>query len=121
MLNLFDVIVDNAESKPNSSDEPGPSATEPVSEQNTTLDAEINTGSGGTSSGADKLAKADETLKLSVRSSDTEFDSENILRNLPQAELRLLCSLLGREGYVTCAVLSFLLLFFWCMCVELSL
>lgn len=98
LLNLFDVIIDNAESKPNSSEEPGPSATEQVPGQTTTLDAEINTGLGGTSSGDDaKSSKADETPKLSPGGSVTE----HILRNLPQAELRLLCSLLAREGYVT--------------------
>ncbi|KAL8096331.1 hypothetical protein AgCh_037334 [Apium graveolens] len=99
LLNLFDVIIDNAESKPISSDEPGPSATEQLPGQTTRVDAEINTGSGGTSSGADvKSSKADETPKVSLRDSDTELDSENILRNLPQAELRLLCTLLAREG-----------------------
>lgn len=42
LLNLFDVIIDNAESKPIFSDESGPSATEQVHGRTTTLDAEIN-------------------------------------------------------------------------------
>lgn len=112
LLNLFDVIIDNAESKPISSDEPGPSATEQVSGQIATLDAELNTGSGGTSSGADvKSSKADEAPKLSVRGSETELDYDNILRNLPQAELRLLCSLLAREGYVSDASMLYAIVF----------
>lgn len=97
---MFDVIIDNAEIKTNSSDDPGPSVAEQPSGQISTTDAEINTGFGGTSSGSDaRSSKADENLKLSVASSKKELDSENVLRNLPQAELRLLCSLLAREGY----------------------
>ncbi|KAK1393002.1 E3 ubiquitin-protein ligase UPL1 [Heracleum sosnowskyi] len=99
LLNLLDVIIDNAESKPKSSDAPGPSLNEQVSTQITTSDAEINTGSAGTSSGSDaRSSKADDTSKLPVSNLKRELDSEDILRNLPREELRFLCSLLAREG-----------------------
>ncbi|KAK1372802.1 hypothetical protein POM88_028995 [Heracleum sosnowskyi] len=58
-----------------------------VPDQSTTLDAEINTFSGG-----HHLVPMPNHLRL------IELHSENILCNLPQAELRLLCSLLANKG-----------------------
>jgi E3 ubiquitin-protein ligase HUWE1 len=96
LLNLLDVIVDNAESKPSSSDEPGASVTDgPVAG----AEAELVTGSGATLSGSDAIKSTQpEDSKPSSSGANTEPDGQNVLINLPHAELRLLCSLLAREG-----------------------
>ncbi|KAI7738652.1 LOW QUALITY PROTEIN: hypothetical protein M8C21_021949, partial [Ambrosia artemisiifolia] len=78
LLNLLDVIIDNAESKQAPVDR-GVSVTEESS------------GDGA------KSSKAETTSKPSSSGAITEPDSQTILLNLPQAELRLLCSLLARE------------------------
>ncbi|CAK9163642.1 unnamed protein product [Ilex paraguariensis] len=100
LLNLLDVIIDNAEGRLSSSDEHGASAADQSSgPQVSTSDAEINTGSGGMSSGSEATTcKADDAIKPPSSDVNKECDSEVVLRNLPQAELRLLCSLLAREG-----------------------
>ncbi|KAL8126457.1 hypothetical protein AgCh_013662 [Apium graveolens] len=99
LLNLLDVIIDNAESKSKSSDVPGSSLNEQISAQITTSVAEINTGFAGTSSGSDaRSSKADDTSKLPVSNSKRELDSVDVLRNLPKEGLRFLCSLLALEG-----------------------
>ncbi|WOG91550.1 hypothetical protein DCAR_0310799 [Daucus carota subsp. sativus] len=99
LLHLLNVIIDHAESRPKSSDAPGPSSTEHISVQITTSNAEIDIGSAGTSSGSDaRSSKADDISKLSASNIKREFDSQDVLRNLPQGELRLLCSLLAFEG-----------------------
>ncbi|KAL3504968.1 hypothetical protein ACH5RR_034809 [Cinchona calisaya] len=93
LLNLLDVIIDNAENKSTSSDEPGSSRPEQQSDpQISTSDAEMNTGSGATAN------EVDDSLKVSSSGAEREGDSLHFLLNLPQAELRLLCSLLAREG-----------------------
>ncbi|KAL3514293.1 hypothetical protein ACH5RR_027010, partial [Cinchona calisaya] len=93
LLNLLDVIIDNAESESNSSDEPGSSGPVQLSDpQISTSDAEMNTSSGATSN------EVDNSLKASSSGAEKEGDSLHVLLNLPQAELRLLCSLLAREG-----------------------
>lgn len=99
LLNLLDVIIDNAESKSSSSSDE--SVTEHLSGQISTADGEINTGSGGTtSSGSEIRSSKAEDSKPSASGANREFETQNVLLNLPQAELRLLCSLLAREGYV---------------------
>ncbi|CAK9186569.1 unnamed protein product [Ilex paraguariensis] len=100
LLNLLDVIIDNAEVKPSSSDEPKASAAEHSSGlQLSTSNAEINTGSGGMSSYSDATSsKADDTSKPSFSDVNKECDTQAVLLNLPHAELRLICSLLAREG-----------------------
>ncbi|KAI3685801.1 hypothetical protein L6452_35059 [Arctium lappa] len=93
LLNLLDVIIDNAESK-QAPVEHGVSVTEESPGQMSTLDANA----GGSGSGSNtKSSKADYTSKPSSSVANTELDSHAILLNLPQAELRLLCSLLARE------------------------
>lgn len=88
LLNLLDVIIDNAESK-QAPVVRGVSVTEEPSGQTPALDAD---------DGA-KSSKAEITSKPSSSGGITEDDSNTILLNLPQAELRLLCSLLAREWY----------------------
>ncbi|KAI3760741.1 hypothetical protein L1987_51140 [Smallanthus sonchifolius] len=89
LLNLLDVIIDNAESKQAPVDRgAGASVTEESPGQMPASDANVGA----------KSPKAEVTPKPSSSGGITEYDSHTILLNLPQAELRLLCSLLAREG-----------------------
>ena len=103
LLNLLEVIIEHAEAKSSLSNASGASATEPSpAPHTTTSDAVVNTGSGGISSGSDVTsANVDDSSKPSTSGANMECDTETVLINLPQAELRLLCSLLAREGYVS--------------------
>ncbi|CAI9266412.1 unnamed protein product [Lactuca saligna] len=90
LLNLLDVIIDNAESK----QAPAPvSVPEESPAQMSTLNADDAGGSGSNT----KSPKADHVSKPSSSGANTEYDSHTVLLSLPQAELRLLCSLLARE------------------------
>ncbi|CAH9121740.1 unnamed protein product [Cuscuta epithymum] len=91
LLNLLDVIVDNAEDKSNAPEEPAPATTEQhPAPQIPSSDAEMNDESRVTSSEIDEQSKPSST--------ETEYDAHSILLNLPRGELQLLCSLLAREG-----------------------
>ncbi|CAL5391777.1 unnamed protein product [Camellia sinensis] len=100
LLSLLDVIVDNAENKSSLSNESGIPAVEQTSGPHiSTSIADINTVSSAISSGSDITAsKPNDDSKPSASSTNAECDTQNVLDNLPQAELRLLCSLLAREG-----------------------
>ncbi|KAE9458821.1 hypothetical protein C3L33_09258, partial [Rhododendron williamsianum] len=100
LLHLLEVIIDYAESKSSSSNASGVSAAEQTSGlQIATSDAEINTGSGVKSSGSDiTSSKPNGSSKPSALSADADCDTQTVVDSLPQAELRLLCSLLAREG-----------------------
>lgn len=96
----MEVIIDNAESK--SADKSGVEVSvseQPSAPQISTSDAEMNTESGGTSVVVAMPDKIVDSSKPSTSGVDNKCDTESILLNLPQAELRLLCSLLAREGY----------------------
>lgn len=103
LLGLLEVIIDNAESRSNTSEEPGQSSSDlPTAAPVTNSHAEINTNSDGISSRIDvaSSSKAEEVSQQPLNSNeDRETDSQSVLTNLPQEELRLLCSLLAREGY----------------------
>lgn len=100
LLSLLDVIVDNAGSKPNSSSKPGVSTPEQQSGSEVpTTDAEMHTTDSGTvSSEANAVSKVDDSTVPSVAVSSETYDSRAVLLSLPQADLRLLCSLLATEG-----------------------
>lgn len=99
LLNLLEVIIDNAESKSSSSVKSGSSSSEHASgPQLLTSDTEMNTESGGTSTGAGASSKVIDSSKPSTSGAENECDGQTVLLNLPQPELRLLCSLLAREG-----------------------
>ncbi|KAK9080849.1 hypothetical protein SSX86_000608 [Deinandra increscens subsp. villosa] len=88
LLNLLDVIIDNAESTQGLAQH-GESVTE-ESAKMPTLDRETNSDG--------KPSKIDDASKPSSSGVSTENESHSILLNLPQAELRLLCSLLASES-----------------------
>ncbi|KAK6940269.1 E3 ubiquitin ligase, domain of unknown function DUF908 [Dillenia turbinata] len=100
LLNLLEVIIDNAESKSNTSTNSGASSAEQSSVPLvSTSDADAHTESGDAASVVDAASnKADESSKPSSSGADGECDAQTVLLNLPQPELRLLCSLLAREG-----------------------
>ncbi|KAF9603290.1 hypothetical protein IFM89_034639 [Coptis chinensis] len=99
LLNLLEVVIDNAENNSSLSAKSGASPTDQVSGPQSVSDAEMNSDTGGSSSGGDvKLCKTDELPKPSTTSGEKEFDTQAVLLGLPQGELRLLCSLLAREG-----------------------
>lgn len=87
LLNLLDVIIDNAECKQESVEHMESVAEE--SAQMSTLDTEINSDA--------KSSKNDDASKPSSSGANKENEFHNILLNLPHAELRLLCSLLACE------------------------
>lgn len=93
------MIIDNAESKSHLSEQSVPSAAEqPAAPEVSSSDAEVNAEPGGVSSGVGTSSKIGAYSKITASAADSEFDSHSILVNLPEAELRLLCSLLAREG-----------------------
>lgn len=102
----MEVIIDNAESKTTSSDKSGS-----VTEQTSSLPIPASDGNRsaethGTSTEAAAPSCTDvEPSKPTTSVSVNEYDAPNVLVDLPQAELRLLCSLLAREGYV-CSFVS---------------
>jgi E3 ubiquitin-protein ligase HUWE1 len=97
LLNLLDVIIDSAGGKGSSSDKP-PLSTEPVlGPQISAMEADVNTNS-VISSGLDTCPKVDDSSKPTT-SGSKECETQQVLGNLPQTELQLLCSLLALEGY----------------------
>ncbi|XP_023522353.1 E3 ubiquitin-protein ligase UPL2-like, partial [Cucurbita pepo subsp. pepo] len=99
LLNLLEVIIDNAESKSHLSDQPTQSTVEqPAAPEVSLSDAEVNGQSSSVSSGVGTSSKLGSYFKMAASAADGEFDIHSILANLPEAELRLLCSLLAREG-----------------------
>ncbi|PON85715.1 Coatomer beta subunit [Trema orientale] len=99
LLNLLEVIIDSAESKQSSSVKSGPLVSEnPSGPQLLTSDTEMNTESGDTSTVVATSTKVVDSSRPSTSGADNECDAQTVLLNLPQAELRLLCSLLAREG-----------------------
>ncbi|KAI4308662.1 hypothetical protein L6164_031716 [Bauhinia variegata] len=93
LLNLLDVIIDSAGSKSSLSDKPQISTSEPsLAPQISAMEADV------ISSGADAAAKIVDSSKATTSDDSNECETQRILSTLPQAELRLLCSLLAQEG-----------------------
>lgn len=87
LLNLLDVIIDSAGSKSSPSDKSLIPASKPSSgPQTSAVEAETK-------------AIVDDSTKPTTSDNNMEYESPRVLSNLPQAELRLLCSLLAQEGY----------------------
>lgn len=100
LLNLLDVIIDSAGSKSSSSDKSLVSTSKPsLGPQISAVEADVNTGSGILSSVANASTTVDDSSKPTPSDNNMEYESQRVLSNLPQAELRLLCSLLAQEGY----------------------
>jgi len=94
LLNLLDVIIDSAGSKSSPSDKSLISTPKPSSgPQISAVEAETNAGSGDASNTVNDSSKPTPVDNI------IESESQSVLSNLPQSELRLLCSLLAHEGY----------------------
>ncbi|KAI5435470.1 hypothetical protein KIW84_022051 [Lathyrus oleraceus] len=99
LLNLLDVIVDSAGSKSTPSDKPLISTSQsPPGPQVSAVEAETNTGSDILTSKADASTTVNDSSKPTPVDNNVESESQRVLSNLPQSELRLLCSLLAHEG-----------------------
>ncbi|KAF7817048.1 E3 ubiquitin-protein ligase UPL1-like [Senna tora] len=99
LLNLLEVIIDSAGSKSSPSDKLLSSTLEPSSgPQISAMEAEVNTDPDVISSGVDTSAKVVDSSKPKTSGNPKECEIQRVLCNLPQAELRLLCSLLAQEG-----------------------
>ncbi|KAK4274192.1 hypothetical protein QN277_017456 [Acacia crassicarpa] len=99
LLNLLEVIIDNARSKSSSSEKLPSSTSEPSSgPQASALEADASTDPGVTSSGLDKSTNAVDSSKCNTSGHLEESETQRVLSSLPQEELRLLCSLLAQEG-----------------------
>ncbi|XP_054788719.1 E3 ubiquitin-protein ligase UPL2-like [Prosopis cineraria] len=99
LLNLLEVIIDNAGSKSSSSDRLPSSTSEPSSgPQISAMEADANADPGVSSSGLDKLTNAVDSSKSKASGHPEESETQRVLSSLPQEELRLLCSLLAQEG-----------------------
>ncbi|XP_019414794.1 PREDICTED: E3 ubiquitin-protein ligase UPL1-like isoform X2 [Lupinus angustifolius] len=97
LLNLLDVIIDSAGSKSSSSNKSQISTELESAPQTSVMEADVNTDSVVISHGLDASPKVDDSSKP-TSSGNKESETEQVLSNLPQAELRLLCSLLALEG-----------------------
>ncbi|KAG6644475.1 E3 ubiquitin-protein ligase UPL2-like isoform X1 [Carya illinoinensis] len=98
LLNLLEVIINNAESKSVSDKSRASASEQPSGPESVTSDVGISRESGQISSDVAASSKDTDISKLSTTGVCKEFDPQAVLLNLPQAELRLLCSLLAREG-----------------------
>ncbi|KAL8490394.1 hypothetical protein ACS0TY_025562 [Phlomoides rotata] len=92
LLNLLDVVIDNAEKKSSLSQDPGSSVSEQPDHQVSTSGAEMNVVSTVAS------GEGSSSMKASASDADKDKDAQNVLNSLPKPELQLLCSLLAREG-----------------------
>ncbi|CAI8585799.1 unnamed protein product [Vicia faba] len=99
LLNLLDVIINSAGSKSTPSDKPSISTSQsPPGPQISAVEAETNTGSDTLTSMADAPTTVNDSSKPTPVDNNMESESQRVLSNLPQSELRLLCSLLAHEG-----------------------
>lgn len=98
LLSLLEVIVDNAERKQSSPEKSAVSGTVPSVPEVPTLDT-THTESVAMSPVVGVASVKIDSEKPSTSAEKDENDAHSVLANLPQAELRLLCSLLAKEGY----------------------
>lgn len=111
LLNLLEVIIDNAERKSDSVDRSDASASQQQSTPQG-LEVEYNSENHDISSASTgTMTKPIDSAASSSTRAESECDVQSVLLNLPQSELCLLCSLLAREGYVKCSRLRLLLTF----------
>lgn len=96
----MDVIIDNAGSKSSSSKPALPAAEQQSGSEIPTTDAEMQvTDSGTNPSEAVTGSKVEQSAVPSVSGASDADNARTVLLRLPQADLRLLCSLLATEGY----------------------
>ncbi|WOL02486.1 E3 ubiquitin-protein ligase [Canna indica] len=96
LLNLIEVIIVNGENDAGLSNKSGPSQS---GSETTMQDTQVTADAVGTSAGEEvKSVKAEDSRKASTSSASIKNNIGDILLSIPEGELRLLCSLLAREG-----------------------
>lgn len=94
MLNLIEVVIDSGLSnKPEA-------LTELQSASDIVQDTPVNADAVVSSAKEDiKSRKSEDSKKASTSGTNNKNNISDILLSIPEGELRLLCSLLAREGY----------------------
>ncbi|KAJ4837727.1 hypothetical protein Tsubulata_038110 [Turnera subulata] len=100
LLNLLEVIIHSAENKSSLSDNSVAASEQPSAPQSSNSDTDLNAEATGVAPGA---SAGTSSMVVGSSKTTTSHESsgsvtESVLLSLPQAELRLLCSLLAREG-----------------------
>lgn len=90
LLNLLEVVVDNADGDSGISTQTGDSLEQSSAPESVMQDVHANADIAGSSSSVD----------ATVTNTDVRGSLVSVILGLPQPELQLLCSLLAREGYV---------------------
>ncbi|XP_022773024.1 E3 ubiquitin-protein ligase UPL1-like isoform X2 [Durio zibethinus] len=100
LLNLLDVIIDHAERKPPSSEKSRAVSTDQIpASQIVMSDADVSAENhDAPSEVSESPLKIADLSTPSTSGASSECDAQIVLTDLPRAELRLLCSLLAREG-----------------------
>ncbi|GMY07746.1 E3 ubiquitin-protein ligase UPL2-like [Fagus crenata] len=103
LLHLLEVIIESksdlSDKSGASSDKSGASSSEqPSGPESSTSDVGMNREPGEIPSRVSTSSKDIDSSKPTTSGAHKEVDTRTVLLNLPQAELRLLCSLLAREG-----------------------
>ncbi|CAA6653418.1 unnamed protein product [Spirodela intermedia] len=88
LLNLLEVVVDNAEGDSGISTQTGESLDQSSAPESVMQDVHVNADIAGSSSSVDATST----------STDVRGSLVSVILSLPQSELQLLCSLLAREG-----------------------
>ncbi|KAK4801652.1 hypothetical protein SAY86_022139 [Trapa natans] len=96
LLSLLEVIIDHAESRLSLPKKLEASVPGQSSSQLSMPDGDVNAEYGNATSVVGTLVNVDKHVKNS--SKNDEVDVQSVLLNLPHRELRLLCSLLAKEG-----------------------
>ncbi|KAK1269592.1 E3 ubiquitin-protein ligase UPL2 [Acorus gramineus] len=97
LLNLLEVIIDSTDDNSALPNKSGVSPPEPqAGSESAMVDVQVN--AVVASAGDNKLIMTDDHTKSSASAVNDECNTRDVLLGLPQSELRLLCSLLAREG-----------------------
>ncbi|KAK1316020.1 E3 ubiquitin-protein ligase UPL2 [Acorus calamus] len=97
LLNLLEVIIDSTDDNSALPNKSGVSPPEPqAGSESAMVDVQVN--AAVASAGDNKLIMTDDQTKSSASAVNDECNTRDVLLGLPQSELRLLCSLLAREG-----------------------
>ncbi|ONK77230.1 uncharacterized protein A4U43_C02F4420 [Asparagus officinalis] len=98
LLNLLEVIMVNAESEFGMPAKGGESSEEPSGSGGTSQDAPMKVDTVGPSEDGDSKLSKPEDHSSSSPCVNNESSTRSLLLSLPQGNLRLLCSMLAREG-----------------------
>ncbi|XP_073006653.1 E3 ubiquitin-protein ligase UPL2-like [Typha latifolia] len=98
LLNLLEVVMVNADNDSGRSAKSEASPQKPVGSESIMQDAQENANTIGSAATVDHTSKAEDTRQTAASATNSESSISALLLSLPKPELRLLCSLLAREG-----------------------